>query len=189
VNDTGDLSVTAAAALVGTKGMQAVIDDANLIYVTDDHPNSEPRYRARFYFDPNSISMSSGDSYRIFVAYAGTSTAVLRAEFRYYSGAYQIQFLVLNDSGSWQSTGWVTISDAVHTIEFDWQAANAVGANNGSLSLWVDGAQKPGLSAIDNDTRRVDRVRLGAVYGIDAGTRGTYYLDDFVSQRQSYIGP
>lgn len=189
VTDTGDLSVTAAAALVGTNGMQAVIDDANLIYVTDDHPNSEPRYRARFYFDPNSISMASGDSYRIFVAYAGTSTAVLRAEFRYYSGAYQIQFHVLNDSGSWQSTGWVTLSDAKHTIEFDWQAANAVGANNGSLALWIDGAQKPGLSAIDNDTRRVDRVRLGAVYGIDAGTRGTYYLDDFVSQRQSYIGP
>ena len=169
--------------------MQVVIDDANLIYVTDDHPNSEPRYRARFYFDPNSISMASGDSYRIFVAYAGTSTAVLRCELRYYSGAYQIQFLVLNDSGSWQATGWQAVSDAKHAIEFDWQAATSAGANNGSLTLWLDGAQKPGLSAIDNDTRRVDRVRLGAIYGIDAGTRGTYYLDDFVSRRQSYIGP
>jgi hypothetical protein len=189
VTDSGDLSVTSAAALIGTNGMQAVIDDANLIYVTDDHPNSESRYRARFYFDPNSISMTSGDSYRIFVTYAGTSTAVLRSEFRYYSGAYQIQFLVLNDSGSWQATGWLAISDATHAIELDWQAATGAGANNGGLNIWVDGAQKPGLSAIDNDTRRVDRVRLGAVYGIDAGTHGTYYLDEFVSRRQSYIGP
>ena len=189
VTDAGDLSVTSAAALVGTRGMQAVIDDTNLIYLTDDHPNSEPRYRARFYFDPNSISMASGDSHRIFVAYAGTSTAVLRTEFRYSSGAYQIQFLVLNDSGSWQATGWVTISDTKHAIEINWQAANAVGANNGSLVLWVDGVQKPGLSGIDNDTRRIDRVRLGAIYGIDTGTRGTYYFDDFVSRRLSYIGP
>ena len=35
--------------------MQAVIDDTNTIYLTSDHPNAEPRYRARFYFDPNSI--------------------------------------------------------------------------------------------------------------------------------------
>ncbi|HXQ37027.1 MAG TPA: SdiA-regulated domain-containing protein, partial [Anaerolineales bacterium] len=32
-NDAGDLSVSAAAALVGTRGMQALIDDANTIYV------------------------------------------------------------------------------------------------------------------------------------------------------------
>jgi hypothetical protein len=189
VTDAGDLSVTSAAALVGTKGMQAVIDDANLIYVTDDSPNSEPRYRARFYFDPNSIAMASGDNHRIIVAYAGTSTAVIRCEFRYYSGAYQVEFLVLNDSGSWQSTNWFTISDAKHSIEFDWKAATAVGASNGYLTLWIDGTQQANLTGIDNDTRRVDRVRLGAIYGIDTGTRGTYYFDDFVSRRQNYIGP
>ena len=189
VTDSGDLSVTAAAALVNTKGMQVVIDDTNLIYVTDDHPNSEPRYRVRFYFDPNSIVMASGDNHRIIVAFAGTSTAVIRGELLYSSGVYQIQFLVLNDSGTWQSTGWFTISDARHAIEFDWQAANSVGANNGSLSLWIDGAQKAALAGVDNDTRRVDRVRLGAIYGVDTGTHGTYYFDAFVSRRQSYIGP
>jgi hypothetical protein len=30
---------------------------------------------------------------------------------------------------------------------------------------------------------------LGAVAGIDAGTRGTYYFDAFESRRQNYIGP
>ena len=189
VTDAGDLSVTSAAALVGSKGLQAVIDDANLIYVTDDSPNSEPRYRARFYFDPNSISMAGGDNHRIFVAYTGTSTAVIRCEFRYYSGAYQIQFLVLNDSGSWQSTSWLAISDVKHSIEFDWQAATKAGANNGYITVWIDGKQQASLASVDNDTRRVDRVRMGAVYGIDTGTRGTYYFDAFVSQRQNYIGP
>ena len=42
--------------------MQVLIDDANAIYVTDDRPTAEPRYRARFYFDPNSITMASGDA-------------------------------------------------------------------------------------------------------------------------------
>jgi hypothetical protein len=42
---------------------------------------------------------------------------------------------------------------------------------------------------MDNDTRRIDRVRLGALTGIDTGTRGTYYFDAFESRRQNYIGP
>ncbi|HZM20889.1 MAG TPA: right-handed parallel beta-helix repeat-containing protein, partial [Anaerolineales bacterium] len=51
-NDLGDLSVSTMAALIGSQGMQAVIDDNTTIYATDDTPNAEPRYRARFYFDP-----------------------------------------------------------------------------------------------------------------------------------------
>jgi hypothetical protein len=45
------------------------------------------------------------------------------------------------------------------------------------------------LTAIDNDTRRIDSIQFGAVSEIDAGTRGTIYFDAFESRRQSYIGP
>jgi len=45
------------------------------------------------------------------------------------------------------------------------------------------------LTGVDNDTRRIDRIRLGALTGIDIGTRGAYYFDAFESRRQSYIGP
>jgi hypothetical protein len=45
------------------------------------------------------------------------------------------------------------------------------------------------LTGIDNDTKRVEMVRLGAVTGIDSGTRGTYYFDTFESHRTGYIGP
>lgn len=70
--DDGDLSVTSGAALVGSYGMSAVIDDNNAIYVTDDSPNGETHYRARFYFDPNSISMSSGNTHSLLYGYKGT---------------------------------------------------------------------------------------------------------------------
>jgi hypothetical protein len=68
--DSGDLSVTTAAALVGTQGMRALIDDNNAIFVTDDSPNAEPVYNARFYFDPNSTPMVSGDNHFIFYGYS-----------------------------------------------------------------------------------------------------------------------
>jgi len=187
--DLGDLSVSSMAAIMGGQGLQALIDDANAIYVTDDSPIAQPRYRARFYFDPNSIPMASNDAHFIFKGFAGTSTEVLRVEFRQSTGTYQLRALLVDDGTTWLSTNWFTISDASHFIELDWQAATAAGANNGSLTLWIDGTQQASLSGVNNDTRRIDRVRLGALTSIDAGTRGTYYFDALESRRQTYIGP
>ena len=188
--DAGDLSVSTPAALIGSWGMQALLDDTNAIYVTDDTPNAESRYRARFYFDPNSITMASGDAHIIFSSLMSTSTAVLRMEFGRTATSYQLRVRVLLDDGStWVNTNWVTISDAPHSIEFDWQSATAVGANNGTLIFWVDGTQQTSLTGVDNDTFRIDRVRLGAITSMDATTNGTYYFDAFDSRRQNYIGP
>jgi len=187
--DSGDLSVSASAALAGSNGLQAVLDDNVAIHVADDTPAAEPRYRARFYFDPNSIPMVSGDNHYIFYGYSGSSTVVMRVQFRFSNGSYQLRAALRNDASTWTNTSWFTINDARHPIELDWQAATAAGANNGSLTLWIDGTQRANLTGIDNDTRRIDRVRLGAIAGIDTRTRGTYYFDAFESRRQTPIGP
>ena len=184
----GDLSVSPAAALVGANGMQAVINDTTSMYVEDKTPNLEPRYRARFYFDPNSVTMANGDMHTIFYGFSG-STSVLRVDFRFSAGAYQVMMRTLDNATTWSSTPWFTISDGPHAIEFDWQAATGPGTNDGSLTLWLDGVQQAVVSGINNDTRRMDTVRVGEVTGLDAGTSGTEYFDAFESRRQTYIGP
>jgi hypothetical protein len=188
-NDLGDLSVSPAAALVGSQGLQALIDDVQAIYVTDDTPNAEPRYRARFYFDPNSLVMAGTDAHYIFKGFAGTSAEVVRMEIRPSGASYQLRLGLVDDGTTWTLTGWFTISDAAHFVELDWRAATAVGTNDGGLTFWIDGVQQINITGVDNDTRRVDRARLGALAGIDAGTSGTYYFDAFESRRQTYIGP
>ena len=189
VIDVNDLSVTNAAARVGGSGMQALLDDNVVINCRDDTPNAEPRYRARFYFDPNSITMVNGDSHVIFGGYSGTTTMVVRVLFRRYNNAYQVRAALTNDGTTWTSSSWFGISDAPHSLEIDWKASTAAGANNGWLTFWIDGGQNANLTGIDNDTRKIDQVRLGAVNGIDAGTRGTYFFDAFESRRETYIGP
>ncbi len=189
VTDSGDLRAASAAALVGANGLQAVIDDNTAVYVTDDNPNAERRYRVRFYFDPNSVTMANNDLHVLLYGYSGASTAVLRVEFRRSSSAYQLRAGLLNDGTSWTSTSYVTVSDAPHVVELDWRASAAAGANSGGLTFWIDGTQRANLTGTDNDTRRLDRVRLGAVTGIDAGTRGTVFFDAFEARRESYIGP
>ena len=187
--DAGDLSAGPAAALEGSNGMQVLINDSNNLYVTDDTPNAEPRYRVRFYFDPNSLPMASGDTFNPFRGFMGTSTSVLQVAFRNFSGSYQLRGALLNDSSVFVTTSWITISDGPHSIELDWRAATGAGANNGSLTMWIDGVQQASLSGLDNDTWRIDRVRLGALATISATTRGTYFLDAFESRRETYIGP
>jgi len=183
----GDLSVTAAAALVDEKGMQVLIDDNTPTYVRDESPRNETRYRTRFYFDPNGIEMGNGDSHVIFMGYSD-STDIVRIFFRKENGVYKVQAWTLLDSGAWRATSNYTISDAAHFLELDWQAATSDGENDGSLTLWIDGTEQQRLSSLDNDTRRLERVSLGGVYWIDDGTRGTYYFDAFESRRESYIG-
>jgi len=170
-------------------GLQAVIDDNNAIYVTDETPNAEPRYRARFYFDPNTILMSSSNAHYLLFGYTGASTEVLRVEFRRSSGNYRLRAALRSNSNTWTASSWFTISDGPHSIELYWRAATASGATDGGLTLWIDSVQQADLIGVNNDTRRIDRVRLGAVAGIDTGTRGTYYFDAFESHRQTYIGP
>lgn len=188
VVDGGDLSVSPTAALVGSSGMQALLDDITSIYVTDEWPDAEVSYRARFYFDPNSITMANNNSHYIFYGYhvtSGSSPGVLRIEFRFSSGSYQLRAATLNDSGSWINTAWFSITDAPHSVELYWRAA----ANNGGLTLWIDGVQTADVIGIDNDTRTVGRIKLGAVSGVDSGTQGTYYFDAFEGRRLTYIGP
>jgi uncharacterized protein YjiK len=190
VTGGGDLSVTAAGALVGNYGLQAVINDNNSIYVTDETPEVETHYRARFYFDPNTIVMAKNDEHVIIDGAAANGSLSFDLELRFTGKKYQLRIAAFKDAGTVTTGGWVTnVPDAPQVVELEWKAATSAGANDGSLNLWLDGIQTSSVTGVDNDTRRVDRIRLGAVSGIDAGTRGTYYFDAFESRRYSYIGP
>jgi hypothetical protein len=75
-NDGNDLHVNADAALVGNEGMKVIIDDPDSVYVGDDTPDAERRYRARFYFDPNSIEMRE-KKHALFQGYNGAAVPVV----------------------------------------------------------------------------------------------------------------
>jgi Calcineurin-like phosphoesterase/Purple acid Phosphatase, N-terminal domain len=182
VTNGGNLSVSPSAALVGSYGLQATINNTTAMYVRDDSPNAEPRYRARFYFDPNSIAMANGDYQYILTGFDTSGTAILRIQFNYNNG-YQIRARAYDSAlANWTNTPYVTLSDAPHYFEVDW-------GNDGHLTFWVDEVQQSSLNGIVNSSYRLDTVRLGAVYISTTATSGTEYFDAFESRKQSYIGP
>src|SRR5690606_15494886 len=144
-----DLSVHPTAALFGNQGLRVVLNDNGAMVISDERPAAEPRYRARFYFDPNSISMSNGDQHLLFAA-ATQTLVVAQVEFGFSGGSYRLRAAAMNDGTTWTQTNWFNITDAPHAIEIDWRAATGPGANNGGLTLWIDGQQVGELTGIDN---------------------------------------
>jgi hypothetical protein len=189
VTGRGDLSIGTDAALVGFYGLKAFINNNPAIYVIDNTPNLESHYRARFYFDPNSINMATNDAHFIFYGIESNGKVAVRLEFGWSGSNYRIRAGLRDNTTGYINTSWFTINDAMHVIEFDWQASTGPGANNGNLGLWIDGIQQANLAGINNDSVSIDSIRLGAVAGVDKGTRGTLFFDEFRSNRQTYIGP
>jgi hypothetical protein len=190
VIDGGDLSVTSAAAIGGGFGLEALIDDNRSIYVVDETADGETIYRARFYFDPNHISMASGNSHILMLGLNLDGLAAFRVELRSFQGDYQVRGVAPLDTGSTYATAWGTLTDSPHFIEVAWGRASSLDAGNGFLYIFVD-EDDPGTGSydLDNDSRMVDTVRLGAVSGVDAGTRGTYFFDAFASTQGDGISP
>jgi CSLREA domain-containing protein len=187
--DQGDLSVTSAAAIGGSFGLQAVLDDNRAIYVVDDEPEAETAYDVRFYFDPNSIQMQSGNAHVLLLARDATGVAAFRIEVRSFQGDYQLRAVAPLDNAPAYASPWVALTDSPHVIEVEWWAATPAYPTSGRLLFWVDwkaGVSRYGLA---NLSRRVDSVRFGAVSGIDSGTRGMYYFDSFASNTGWWIGP
>src|SRR4029079_10944546 len=109
--DSGDLGVSAFAALNSTTvGLQGVVDDTNGIYVQDDAPSDENRYRARFYFDPNGFDPGEAQSHfrtRIFLALEENpirrlAAAVLKRQ----AGAYSVMGRCRLNDGTQADTGF-----------------------------------------------------------------------------------
>jgi photosystem II stability/assembly factor-like uncharacterized protein len=187
LTDAGNLSVSTTAALVGSRGMQAHINDNNALYVHTTLPSSQTRYRMRFYFHPNSLQMAEGDLFNIYNAYNSAGSTNIMIRMRRNLGNYQLQ-VAARDNSSWVLTGWYTITNTKQYIEIDWKSATSASYNNGFLYFYLNGSVKTSL-ALYNSSWSVARDRLGVVDGARTGTRGTIYFDHFESRKSTYIGP
>ena len=190
--DGGDLSVSTAAALDGTAfGIQGVVDDTAGLFVQDDTPDGESRYRARFHFDPNGFDPGEALGRfrtRMFLAFEEPNRRLAAIVLRRIAGQYALMARARLDDNSQASTPFVPISDAPHVVEIEWQRAAGPDTLDGFLEMWIDGLPAGALFGLDNSIGSVDFARLGAM-SVKTGANGTIFWDEFESRRQSYIGP
>jgi hypothetical protein len=191
--DGGDLSVTPDAALGSPGlGLQAVVNDTTGIYVEDDTPADEDRYRARFYFDTHGFDPGVAQGHvrtRIFIGFEENPTRRLFAVvLRLLNGQYGLMGRVRRDDNSQAETGFFPITDGPHSVEIDWRRSSGQDAPDGTFEMWIDGTSVATLSALDNSISAVDFARMGAM-SVKQGANGTLFFDAFESHQYSAIGP
>jgi hypothetical protein len=193
MTDGGDLTVSGAAALGGTlSGLQGVVDDAAGIFVVDESPLNEDRYRARFYFDTNGFDPGEAQGRfrtRLLLVLEEAPVRRLAAVvLRRQLGAYSLMGRARRDDNSQANTGFFAIVPGDHFVEIDWRRSSGPDASDGSFEMFIDGTSVSLLTGLDNSLSSVDLVRLGAL-SVKAGASGTLFWDEFVSRRTTYIGP
>jgi hypothetical protein len=103
--DGGDLAVSTLAAMkLTTAGLRALVDDTAALYVQDDTPDDEGRYRVRFYFDTNGFDPGEAQGRfrtRLFIAFEENPTRRLAAVvLRRQQGAYSVRGRLRRADGS-----------------------------------------------------------------------------------------
>jgi glucose/arabinose dehydrogenase len=188
--DGGDLATSAAAALVGSVGLAATVNDTNELWVEDDRPVNENHYRARFYFDPNGFAPGmDGQRTKLFQLFEKAPLRrLLTVALRVVGGQYKITAKAHLDDATWANPGFFDLSDGPHSIEIDWVRASSAAVHDGSLELWIDGTSVANLTGLANAKSSVDFSRLG-VLKVQPGASGTIYFDAFQARRAAYIGP
>jgi subtilisin-like proprotein convertase family protein len=161
-------------------------------YVQDDRPDNEGRYRARFLFDTATFDPGEASAHyrtRIFIALAENPIArqfvvVLKRR----DGIYSLLVRTRRDDGSRKNSSFFVIGPGVHSVQVDFSRATAPGANDGTMSVWIDDVFRETVTGIDNDQQAIDLVRMGAM-SVKAGANGTLYFDKFESRRAQFIAP
>lgn len=184
VTDGGDLSVTTAAKLAGTSyGLDLEIDDTNSIYGYKNWDGtSGDDFRCRYYIDPNSLTIPTAKLFTIlFLDLSASPNAAGLMDLRYDGSHYELRAMAKEDGGAENYTSYYDITDEPHYTEYHLERAANSGSSDGQLRFWIDGALQQTISNLDNyDLWDLwDGVGIGAVFGIDAGTSGTFYIDEF----------
>jgi hypothetical protein len=166
------LNVTAGAALVGTRGLQAQGNNTNYVqydFGTAANP-ATGTFDARFYFNPNGNTGTNGD---IFVARTTGGNTVFRVRYRWNGGSPQVQIQVGTGNAN---TVWTGITNGVsNRIEVVWQSG-------GTLQLFVNGAVAFSPPSLTATATSVGGFRLGSV---TSGGNATLMYFDAVSAKRS----
>ncbi|MBI5087999.1 MAG: hypothetical protein HZB15_03775 [Actinobacteria bacterium] len=178
VTNNGRLSVTTAAHLTGTYGLQARITSTTQMYVADATPTNATNLTTSFQFDPNNVTLGT-KTHELLRALNPNGTAITTIQIRANGTAYQIRATTRLDNGTTKYTTWTTLTNAPHTITLAWRAATTPTSADGTLTLTIDTTPTTATN-LTNTTQRIDQTRLGP-QTLTTGISGTEYYDTYTT--------
>ena len=173
-NGSSTFAATAESKMNGNYGATVTIDGSqNTAYGALTGPSAETAITVEFRLDPNTLTMSTDETFA--VVRAGTGPEFL-VYLEYDGSSYGLWGLVQEDDTGYISSSIYDITDEPHIVRVVWVASS--GADDGYMSIYIDRVLNESVTGLDNDALDIDELRFGATAGIDAGTSGAFYMDD-----------
>ena len=181
----GTITADTSAAAQGSYGfLVAPSQTTTQLYLEDDSPVDEAHFRMGFLLNPNDFVLASGGQHNIVSALApGSNAFSLRMGSRGVRaptgpGRLQGQRRPGRGPGSRDRVrDRAALASGLRGLVGSLRSR----ANDGGARLWIDGQLAAEILGVDNDERRVESTRIGAVWGIDPGFSGSFFFDSYVS--------
>lgn len=152
-------------------------------FLTDDSPSNETNYWAFYRVNLDDLDLALGDDIGQIVGYNAAGQPQFRLVMRRNAAPAENRIAIQardDTAGMLVEHGEeLPLGAGFNVIAVWWRS----GPGRGQFLASVNGTPLGGLDGLDNDTGRIDRVRLGIVDGNPDLTSGSYYLDDFASFR------
>ena len=176
----GSISVSAKAAMAGTYGLRADVAGADhRAFAIDPTPHREASYRAAFLLGISGLELPEGNAHSIFAVRDDVAwQTVAGIQIRRASGRVEVTALVAR-AGGWIRTPWKPVGEQSQLV-LEWLGSDR-GA--GEVRLLIDGLLAGTVTNLDTGALRVDTAHLGVISGVDAGTSGSHFFDQFESGR------
>lgn len=185
------LDVNETAALEGSFGLAVIFAaDTQVAWVEDDTPAGETVYRARFLMDPRPLSMTGTDRFVILLGRSDTDRRCLRLEIRTQNDKFRLLGAIKKNADG--DSSWAKTNDPVDWLVIGNQPIGVMiesvyefgGAGGGLVQVTrLDTLASTRNDGVNNGLCNIGSIRFGAAKGVDAGTTGSLYLDDFQSFR------
>ncbi len=196
----GTVDVTTTAAHDEMYGMVvSVAGKSDKAYVEDHHPAAEKIYSVDFWFNPRDMVLAAKSAHVIFQAVGanpdgGTGDVrIFEIELKMLAkNRMTIRAISYFDDQSRVRTvasGALRIDErGWNHVLLDWTAATSNSSPDGFTRLSLVGGSRSGqmteiVGRVPDQRLAVDKVRMGAVTGVDATTNGSCSFDTFASYR------
>jgi hypothetical protein len=163
--------------------------DPALAFVVDTTPVGETTYRAKFWIRHNDVVLPTAPTkthrFIEFRKDAPLARVLAFASIYFRDGRHKINFMAYDENNVLTPVGGYVLSLASNqAFTFEWQAATAMGADNGIVRV-IKGAEVKEILDYNyyNGGSGVDSLRFGVTRAPDAGVLGNVYLDSFESFR------
>lgn len=178
ITTTGDGAFTAdpSAAKVGTNGFLVDVGTSDTAYGVFNL-SADTFCLLEFWIDPDGITMADGDQFFCASINNSGGNNPFTCRMRFGSGNYRLHPQYGTDGSSGENFSQQVISDDWHHVRMVAKVSSGPGNDDGYVQFYIDGLLVEEVTGIDSDSLEVDELRVGANFGVDAGTVGTFSVD------------